>query len=254
MIDIHSHILPNVDHGAKHMQESVKIAQQAAQQGVDTIIATPNHLNGKHHNPKQQIMDQVEKLNNTLIEYNIPVTVLPGQRIRLHGDLIEGLEKDQFLTLRDTSEYLLIDLPSNHLPNYTMQLIYDLQLKGYKPIFSEPTKNVVLQEQLDVLYDLVKKGALIEISAPAVTGQVGKKVQRLTKKMMEHNLVHFIGSGVTNQKEYLLKDAIATIQRSVGREKATQYVENATALIQGKAVIGDEPIRPKKKKILGLFG
>ncbi|WP_182199807.1 tyrosine-protein phosphatase [Paraliobacillus salinarum] len=253
MIDIHTHILTDSDHGARHMQDSIKIAQQAAKQGVEVIIATPNHLNGKHHNPADQVLAKVENLNAKLIEYNIPLTVLPGQNLRLHGDIVKGLERNQWLQLNRSSSYLLIDLPTNHLPNYTMQLIYDLQLKGIKPIFSDPQKNIIINERLDVLYELVKNGALIEVSAQTVIGKKGHKTRKFINKMIEYNLVHFIASGATNHKDYYLKEAMATVYRTFGKDTASQFTENATTVTRGEIIIEEEPIRPKKKTFLRMY-
>lgn len=252
MIDIHTHILPGCDHGARHMQDSIKIAQQAANQGVDAIIATPHHLNGKYHNPADQVITKVEQLNKKLIDYKVPLTVLPRHQLRLHGDIMKGLEKKQWLQLNRSSSYLLIDLPTNHFPSYTMQLIYDLQLKGVKPIFCDPLKNVVIRERLDILYELVKNGALVEVSADAIIGKRGHKMRKLTQKLIEHNLVHFIASGASSHKNYYLKEAMTDIHRTFGKETVTQFTENALAVSHGTTIVEEEPIRPKKRLFFGI--
>ena len=79
MIDIHSHILPGVDDGAKTIEDSLDMARAAVEDGIHTIIATPHHHNGKYDNYKTDILTRVKELNLQLENHNIPLTVLPGQ-------------------------------------------------------------------------------------------------------------------------------------------------------------------------------
>lgn len=253
MIDINSHILAGLDDGAKHMQDSIKIAEQAAMQGVEQLIATPTHMDGKYNNPRSDILLHVQDLNQQLAILGLPITVTAGQQIRLHQELLKHIKHGSIVTLNETTDYLLIDLPLNHIPSYTTQLVYDLQLNGFQPIFSDVEKKPAIVRQIDFLYELVKSGSLLQVSATSIVGINGKKTQKLANTLIEHNLVHFIASSVTNSKEYCLKDAIKTIHHKYGSEQANKLMKNALNLINGKPIILDEPIRPAKKKVLGVF-
>jgi protein-tyrosine phosphatase len=85
MIDIHCHILPNADDGADRLEDSFDMARAAVKEGIRTIVATPHHQNGRYNNPMNDVIKSVEKLNHELQQRDIPLTVLPGQEVRLYG-------------------------------------------------------------------------------------------------------------------------------------------------------------------------
>src|SRR5690625_2493026 len=93
MIDIHCHILPNVADAASHLEDSVAMAKTAVQEGIHTIVATPHHKNGRYNNPKKSVLTDLEKLKQRIEQEEIPLTILPGQEIRIHGEMIEGYEQ-----------------------------------------------------------------------------------------------------------------------------------------------------------------
>lgn len=250
MIDMHGYILPGVDGGTKHMQESIAIAKAAVAQGIDTIIATPKYKAGHYNNFKKEIVQQVSIFNQRLEDEQIALTVLPGQEIRIYGDMLDNFEEDHLLPLNESTEYLLIELPLDHFPAYTTQLFYDLQIKGYIPIISHPETNPIIREDPDLLYNLVKKGALTQLASASIVGKNSKKEQKFAMQMIESNLAHFIGSEVRSSKKYIFRDALTKITKQFGGEKRFYFIENAASLISGYEVMKDQPIRIIKK---GLF-
>ncbi|WP_186576564.1 tyrosine-protein phosphatase [Aquibacillus kalidii] len=254
MIDINCHILPGLDDGAKHMEESIAMAKEALNQGIDKIIATPTHMDGKYHNFKKEIMIGINELNRRLNEEGIDLEVLPGQKIRINGDLLGSMDKDHLLDLNNGSRYILIDLPYNHVPQYTGQVIFDLQLQGYKPILVHPEKHQQFMEEPNALYELVKNGALVQIASDSVVGKSGKKVQKLTHTLIEANLTHFIGSEAKDHSQFTYKKAISELRKRYGNSIAYYYIENAVLLTQGQTVLGDPPTKvSKRKKIMGII-
>ena len=91
MIDLHSHILPGLDDGAKTIGESLQMAKLAVSEGIETIIATPHHKNGAYENEKARIEESIQGFRKQLEINQIPLTVLAGQEVRLYGELIEDL-------------------------------------------------------------------------------------------------------------------------------------------------------------------
>lgn len=252
MIDMHGYILPGVDGGTKHMQESIAIAKAAVAQGVDTIIATPKYKDGHYGNFKEEIIEQVTILNQRLEEEGIALTVLPGQEIRIYGDMLTNFETEHLLALNVTTEYVLIELPEDHFPSYTTQLFYDLQIKGFKPIIAHPETNPIILEDPDLLYNLVKKGALTQLASASIVGENSKKEQKFAMQLIASNLAHFISSEVRSSKKYIFEDAITKITKQFGDQKAIYFTENAVSLINGNEVIADQPLH-RKKKGLGIF-
>ncbi|WP_018930687.1 tyrosine-protein phosphatase [Gracilibacillus lacisalsi] len=255
MIDIHCHILPGVDDGAKHMEDSVQMAKSAVSQGINTIIATPHHLNGSYDNYKDDILLAVDQLNKRLQEEEIPLTILPGQETRINGDMLTDLENGQLLPLNDTSGYLFVELPSNHVPRYTKQLMFDLQLQGIKPIIVHPERNKELIENPNILYDLVSNGTLTQVTAASIAGKFGKKIKKFSLQLIEANLTHFIASDAHNitSRGFVMQEAHTVIKDKYGTSLVYWFMENAQYLVNGDHVVGDVPEKIKKKKIMGIL-
>lgn len=255
MIDIHCHILPSVDDGAKHMTESIEMAKAAFQQGITTIVATPHHNDGKYDNKREEILEKVQELNSRLKKEEIGVTILPGQECRISGELIEQYDKNEVLTLNNTGKYIFLELPSSQVPLYTEKLIYDLQMKGLVPIIVHPERNAELIETPDKLYQLVKKGACTQITAASVAGKFGKKIKKFSLDLIEANLAHFVASDAHNlqNRTFLMDEAYRIIEKEFGSDIKFMFMENAELLVEGQTVMKEIPERIKKKKLFGMF-
>lgn len=121
MIDIHCHILPNVDDGAKTTTDVLEMANAAVAEGITKIVASPHHHNGKYVNKKLDIIHKVIAVNKLLKENNIALEVLPGQENRVYGELIEDYHRGELLPLVN-SRYLFIEFPSSSVPRYAKNL------------------------------------------------------------------------------------------------------------------------------------
>lgn len=255
MIDIHCHILPGVDDGAKHMEESLSMARAAVKNGIHTIIATPHHKNGIYNNPRKSVLADLKLLNKRIEEENIPLSIVPGQEVRIYGEVIEGIEQEEILTVNETSRYVLIELPANDVPLYTRQLLFDIQMNDYVPIIVHPERNTVLREQPSKLYEFVKNGALTQITAGSLIGKFGTKIESFTKELIEHNLTHFVASDAHNlrSRPFNMKEATQEIKKRYGDHTLDTFMDNAQSLIDDKPIFIDEPHRIKRKRFLGLF-
>ncbi|WP_053218186.1 tyrosine-protein phosphatase [Virgibacillus senegalensis] len=254
MIDIHCHILPGIDDGAKHMEDSLEMAREAVAQGIHTIIATPHHLNGRYNNYKTDILGYVSQLNNRLQDENIPLTVLPGQETRINGNMVDHLEQGELLPLNGKG-YVFVELPSDHVPRYTKQLLFDLQVQGFKPIIVHPERNRELIKDPDQLYEFVKNGTLTQVTAASVVGKFGKTIRKFSQQLIEANLTHFISSDAhnTTNRGFCMQEAITEIQTIYGSSLVYYFMENAQLVAEGEVVVGDVPEKVKTKKFLGLF-
>ncbi|RIW36062.1 tyrosine protein phosphatase [Bacillus salacetis] len=255
MIDIHSHILPGVDDGAPDFTHSIAMAQQAVKEGIKTMIATPHHLDGKYTNPGRLIRERVAELNQRIEEENVPVKILSGQEIRIFGELADELSGTELLTLGETGPYVLIELPSSQVPRYTEQLLFDIQLKGYIPVIAHPERNQEIIENPGQLYNLVKKGAYSQVTALSVAGGFGKKIQKFSLSLIEHNLSHFIASDAhnTRTRPFKMAQALDVIEKKFGSGMVYQLVENAELMVEGSMAYKEDPRKVRQKKILGIF-
>jgi len=255
MIDIHSHIISGLDDGAKSLNESIMMAKIAVNEGIHTIIATPHYIDGEYNINKLEILKKVNELNETLESEDISLRILPGQEIRIHGDLVKEYRAGNYSSLNDGGKYLLLELPSNHVPRYTEQLLYDIQFEGLTPIIAHPERNKGFIENPSSLYNLVKNGALTQITASSLIGTFGKKAKKLSYQLIESNLTHFIASDSHNcsSRVFNMKKALNLIQNKYGMDQAEYFTRNAELLVQGKSVHIYIPQKVKQRKVLGIF-
>ena len=253
MVDIHCHILPGIDDGAKNMSDSISMASEAEKEGIRTIIATP-HLNNQYDNRKDLIVAKVDELNHVLKAEGVNVTILPGQEPRIYGDILEDFEKDEIQTLNN-SNYIFIEFPSNHVPRYTEKLLFDIQVKGLTPIIVHPERNSELIERPELLYKLVEKGALTQVTASSVCGYFGKKIKSFSMQIIEANLTHFIASDAHNihHRSFKMMEAYDFIDVKYGTDYVYLFKENAELLANGKSVIKEIPFQIIKRKKFIFF-
>ncbi|MCY9017904.1 tyrosine protein phosphatase [Priestia megaterium] len=255
MIDLHCHILPGIDDGASNDELSLKMAREAVLEGIHTIVATPHHQNGRYFNEKKDIIQYVQELNESLKREQIPITILPGQEIRLYGEILDDYQEEKILTLNDTGKYLFIEFPSSQVPHYAERLLFDIQSKGMIPIIVHPERNSRLLEEPDLLYKFVTNGALAQVTAASVTGHFGKKIKRFSHQLIQSNLVHFVSSDAHNLegRSFYMREALEVIESEHGQDTVYTFLENAQYVIQGQMCYKEPPEVIKKKKFLGIF-
>lgn len=254
MIDIHSHILPGVDDGAKTEEDSLAMAKAAVADGITTIVATPHHRNGVFNNERESILMWVETLQELFVNEGIPLTLLAGQETRINGDMVQELEEKIILPINDT-KYVFVEFSSDHVPQYADQMLFNIQLAGYIPIIVHPERNQELIENPGKLYEFVKKGALTQVTAASIVGKFGKSIQKFSHQLIETNLTHFIASDAhnTTSRGFVMSEAFEIIKSRYASDYYYMFLENSELLIANQNVYRMEPHRIKKKKFLGLF-
>jgi protein-tyrosine phosphatase len=254
MIDIHCHILPGIDDGPGTLEDTIALAKSALKEDIHTIIATPHHKNGRYINLKPDIIKKVTELNEILTKENIPLTILPGQEIALHGEILEGYDNGEILTL-DGTQYLFIELPATHVPRYTEEIVYELQLKNIVPIIVHPERNAEIIERPGILYELVEKGCLAQITASSIVGAFGKRVKTFSEQLIDANLIHFIASDAhnLNKRTFRMQQAYSIIKNRYDWDMVYFFKENAELLIQGNNIYKEIPNQVKKRRLLRWF-
>ena len=255
MIDIHNHILINVDDGPKSREEMLNLLKQAKSEGVTEIIATPHHLSPAYDNDKQQVLSKVEELLSMNKVQEIGIKMYPGQEIRITDQILPGLEDGSILSLNN-SKYLLIELPSGGVPHYTERLFYELLSKGYVPIIAHSERNKGISQDLDKLYQLVKAGALSQLTTSSLLGENGKKIQKLSIQMLENNLTHFIASDAHHSeiRPFKMNSLFKDKKLNKFEKDLESFLKNAESVVNNTDIAKKQPTQNyKNKKFFGLF-
>lgn len=256
MLDLHCHILPNIDDGARSWDESFALASLAVEEGITHILATPHHLNGKFENYKHDVIALTNQLQQKLDEEMIPLEVFPSQEVRLSGDIIKGIERDEILFVDETNKYLLIEFPTMSIPTYAEQLFFSLQQQGITPVIVHPERNQEIIQDPNILLGFVERGSLAQVTASSYVGVFGKDTAELSRQLIEANLVHILASDAHNTRgrSFRMKDAFEKLEKEFGKEKAAYFQKNAKHMINGDFINVFPPVEVRKKKsFFGLF-
>ena len=193
MVDLHCHLLPLVDDGPASVEQALRLAEQAANEGVTRIIATPHLFHPQFETTDVDVRLTVAELNVLLKQRNIPITVYPGHEVRLTGELIEEVKTGVALSLAD-SRYLLVEFPSTGIPSYARQVFAELISDGYIPVIAHPEKNKAIIQNPTLLFDLISNGAISQVTCASLIGKYGKDVQRFAVALLENGLAHLVAS------------------------------------------------------------
>lgn len=238
MIDLHCHILPGIDDGAKNWEESLLMAEKAVDEGITHILATPHHKNRSWINPKNKVIALVDELQERLDQANINLTVFPGQEVRIHGDILHNIELNEIGFIDEFNKYLMIEFPTPVVPHYAERLFFDLQSEGITPIIVHPERNQAIMDDPTILKAFVDRGVMAQLTAGSYIGAFGKQIERLSKQLIEANLIHYIASDAhnTSGRTFYMKDAFEKLEKNFGREKVIEYQKISRALINGDSV------------------
>lgn len=255
MIDIHNHILIDVDDGPKTKENAIALLKQAKDEGVTDIIATPHHLSPTFDNEYENVQQKLQQLSEIQEVKELGVKLYPGQEIRISDQIIPQLEKGEAIGL-NRSKYLLIELPSGGVPHYTNRLFFDLQSKGYIPVIAHPERNKEISQNLDVLFNLVNGGALSQLTSASLIGKHGKKLQKISIQMIENDLVHFVASDAHHDtnRPFILNSIFKEKKLSKYEEKLKELIQNAQVILNNQDLKKKQPTQNyKQKKLFGLF-
>ena len=198
-VDIHCHLIPRIDDGARSWDESLEMARIAVADGIETIVVTPHQLGSYAHNDGDSIRSQTKELQRVLDENNVPLHVRAGADVRIEPDMIQLIEQGQVLTLADHRKHVLLELP--HELYFPLEgLLAKLSRAELIGILSHPERNQGILKQPDILTLLVEGGCLMQVTASSLMGVFGRASQQLAEWMLRHGLVHFVATDAHGAK------------------------------------------------------
>lgn len=253
MIDIHCHILPEVDDGSKSLDESIEMAKIAQNEGIKKIINTSHYHFDFKYKKGNELKQICKEFNSTLKENNIDIEVIVGNELYYTEDLIGKLDDLDFFTLND-SRHILIEFSPSNFPKNLADIIYEIKLKKYIPILAHVERYKDIQGNPNLIYDFIKEGALIQINASSILGKNGKEAEMTSEILLNNNMVHFVGTDAhsSTKRRPLLKEAYEYVKSNYGQENAELlFNKNAELVINDKVIDIKEPSKYVEKK--GFF-
>jgi protein-tyrosine phosphatase len=237
-IDIHCHLLPSLDDGARSWDETREMAQMAVANGIKTIIATPHQGGTFAHNTAELIHTRVQECQSLLDEHGIELRVLPGADVRIGNDLIRDILRGSAMTLANHRRHLLLDLPHERYVPMDI-LLQDMAEAGIATVLSHPERNQGLLKKRELVEQLVDRGCLMQVTSGSLLGTFGPKCQDLAVWMLSRGLVHFVATDAhgMHSRRPLLHSVYEKLVVLVGREEANELCcRNPARVVAGETV------------------
>ncbi len=257
MIDLHVHILPGIDDGARSLQDSLDMARLAVSDGINSMVATPHVIKGSYNNKKENIIQAVDNLNQEFLKHGINLLVYPGAEYMLDPDLPRLLEEGQLLTINDGGRYLLIEFPMMGVPPYATQTLYEIKLLGVTPIIAHPERNTAFIQEPELLEPFLEMGSLSQVTSGSLTGLFGRKIKGLGWHYVSRGMCHLISTDAhsSGKRGPFLSEVYGAVVQSFGQELGDLLVsDNPNRIIEGKDVpLPHQDNFPVKSKGMSLF-
>ena len=233
MIDIHCHLLYGVDDGAKTIEESAAMLQEAKEQGVTDVILTPHYRHGFFSYPKEEIESHFMKLYP--IAEKLGIRIFPGTEYHVNSYIVEAFDSGRCRTLADT-RYILCEYSHDSEYSYIYQMTQELIFHGYIPVLAHVERYQALYDFTSV-EELKNLGAWITVNADAVLGAEGGTPKRFCKKMLKEDYVDVIASdshGIKNRVCHM-KKCYEMVSKKFGNDYADKlFVLNPGKILKGK--------------------
>lgn len=225
MIDLHCHVLPDVDDGSPDMEHSLEMGRMAVNDGITIQACTPHIFPGVYHNSGPDIRLRVEQLQAALDEAAIPLTLVVGADVHMTPGLVGKLRSGEALTLHD-SRYVLIETPHHILPPRTEDCFFDLLAAGFVPILTHPERMSWIDRDYALIQRLVRAGVWMQLTAGALLGRFGGRPRYWSERMLDEGMFHFVATDAhsTDGRPPFLREAFDRLCERIGEAEALNFV------------------------------
>jgi protein-tyrosine phosphatase len=250
VIDLHAHLLPGLDDGAQTLEDSRAIGRAAVAEGVEAIAATP-HVRHDYPTTAEQMEAGVSALRADFEREGISVQVLHGGEIDL--EILAGFDHETLarFTYAQTGRYLLLEFPYTGWPLGLDQRVFALRAAGITPVLAHPERNGEVQSVPERLEDLVRLGAVIQVTAASLDGRLGKSSRDAGLRLLELGLVDVLASDAHTPS--VREAGLAAAVEALGDEGLARHLtENAPrAIVAGDELPRCPPYRrPRRRRLL----
>lgn len=248
MIDLHTHILPGIDDGPSGFEEALAMLEAGRRDGITGAVCSSHVLDRFDVATESRLADAFSELRKRATLAGIRMDLWLGAEIHMNVSLDPV---PPAATIAGGGKYLLLELPLNDIPHDADDKLFQLTVAGFVPILAHPERNAVLVQKPERAFNLVERGVLMQVNAGSLTGEFGYRVRKAAEILLDHGLVHFIGSDCHNlrSRPMRLSDAFRAAARRAGEDTARELTEgNPRRVVTGEPVWTPKPVPFAQKK------
>jgi protein-tyrosine phosphatase len=256
MVDIHCHVLPDVDDGPRRIKDSLDMLRNAEKTGIKCVVATP-HLIENTFNIDVIGRDQiVHGLQNMAKKNGINIQIKAGYECYISPEIFGRKDKLIELTINTNGRYLLVELPMHSIPLYIEKTLLGLKDNGVTPVIAHPERNIVISKNPNVLLDFLAKGCVAQLNAGSILGYYGRVIRNTARTLLLHNLVHLVASDMHSATSPMMAHALPAVSALLGNDKAL-YMFNVVPrrIVMGEDFDRYEPLHyePKRRSLMDIL-
>jgi protein-tyrosine phosphatase len=246
MIDFHTHILPEIDDGAKSLEMSIAMLEVSKQEGVKHVCLTPHFIAGEYEINKDDYISKVESLR--VNSESLGINVFCGLEVYINPDLPQLYREGKIWGLNN-SRYILVELPMQDFPIYTEKVLYQLRLEGAVPVIAHPERNMKIINDRSILENLIEQGTFVQMNSGSLMGRHGSSVKKFAEELVSMNMVHMLGSDAHNSQNRspLIKGGYEKV-KSINPELYNWILTNEDSIVDNIDIELPEIRCVKKKK------
>ena len=197
--DIHSHLIPGIDDGAKDLKDSVILAKGMIELGFTHLITTPHVMSGLYPNTTADIKTGLSRLTAHFSEIGLEITIEAAAEYMLDEGFETLLEREDLLTFG--KNYILFEMSMISGHPAVEDLVFKMRTKGYFPILAHPERYLYLRDRLSLLDKLKSMGCKLQLNLLSLTGYYGSNIKKFAFKLVEKGMIDFVGSDLHNEKQ-----------------------------------------------------
>ena len=246
VVDIHSHILPEVDDGSKSWEISVAMCHMAAADGITHQVATP-HANDRYHYDRAYLQDLIAHLQG-LIGTELKLSL--GCDFHLSYDNLQKVLANPERYTIEGSHYMLVELSNYSIPQQTTDCFTQLGDRGVTAIITHPERNPILRESPQQVLEWAEQGCVIQTTGSALTGFWGERVRRAAQWLLEHDAVHVLATDAHDTEKRV---PVLSTAREAAAEICGEEVADALVEANPQAIINSKPLPYFPRPVLGSY-
>ncbi len=256
MIDLHSHILHDLDDGARSLEAAVEMARAAAADGVRVMAATPHGSSsanaGVTRYSVRTLQARLHELRAALAEAAIPLELVLGTEIYGEPGVVERLRAGELLSYAG-ARAVLLEFPLAIAPTAAERILFAIQLAGYRVVVAHPERYRFVQDDPSSLVPLVERGALMQLTADALLGNQGEKLRRLAEQLLAHGLIQLLATDAHGPHFNRLPTLGAARARAATLLSA-EAADSLTRLVPAAVLRGEELPSPDPRPVRRRWG
>jgi protein-tyrosine phosphatase len=217
-VDIHSHLLPGIDDGSKDDNNTISLINTLKGYGFSQFITTPHVLPGVWNNTREGIIAKETSTKMILANSGIENPFKAAAEYLMDDVFLKLLNSEPLLTIKDN--YVLVEMSYLNAPIQLYDILYELQLEGYKPILAHPERYLFFHSRYEEYKKLKKVGCLFQINLLSTTGYYGKPVLDVCRKLLDDGMIDFTGSDTHHERHTEAYKNVVVIKNTEPLEKA----------------------------------